>query len=228
METIEKTKNYSSFNLLHTNRNLSNGLINRLIKSINKIGYIPSRPIIVDNDMNIIDGQHRFKACQILNIPIYYSKLTGDINSDDLIIALNSNQEVWRLNEYVLHYCKKGIKFYIELQNFEDVYKLGISNSISICCGQGRAKHIRKGIDLKLNENRHIVAEFIKNCNTLYFYKSSHFVRAIVVFIDKSSDKQRAKLLKNLLSISQQPTTGHYLNVFANIVNRNSSAKIIL
>ena len=58
---IYKTTNYSIFSFLQGNRSVSKK--NSLVKSIQKIDLTMYKPILVDSEFRIIDGQHRFFAC---------------------------------------------------------------------------------------------------------------------------------------------------------------------
>jgi ParB-like chromosome segregation protein Spo0J len=67
-----KTTDYKLFKINKLNRIVQTGHIEKLKKSIEKVGYLKYNPIIVNEDMEIIDGQHRYFACVKLNLPIYY------------------------------------------------------------------------------------------------------------------------------------------------------------
>ena len=85
-----KTKNYEMFEYMDSNRKINAGLVERLVKSIKEIGYIESRPIIVNEDMVVIDGQHRLEACKRLGIPVIYQ--VSNVDMSKAMIALNTNQ----------------------------------------------------------------------------------------------------------------------------------------
>src|ERR1035438_3196611 len=107
-----KSTNYSNFKMVDNNRNINNGLVERLTHSIEKLGYIEARPILVNDNMEIIDGQHRFLACKKLGLPIVYAQYNGEATDEDIIVELNTTQLIWRLADYIHHYAVKGVKFH--------------------------------------------------------------------------------------------------------------------
>ena len=70
MEQIKVTTNYDLFSFMPGNRDIAKK--NMLVKSIEKIDLTEYKPIIVNENYVIIDGQHRFMACKELEKPIYY------------------------------------------------------------------------------------------------------------------------------------------------------------
>ncbi len=216
-----KTNNYDLFSFMPNNRGINNSFVNRLITSIKKIGYIESKPITVDSNLTIIDGQHRFHACKKMGIPVFY-EISENIDKNSAIISLNSTQNIWRLKEYVDYHASNGLQCYKELQDFENKYKLGISNSIVICHRTGASVQIRKGIEFILNEQRHDVAIFInKAFNNIPFAKSKHFIDAVTILHKKTTDKNVRKIMNNILAISKQVDAYSYLIVFENMLNKH-------
>lgn len=109
------SKDYDKFNLLEYNRNLDRNQINKLKESISIHGYLSSNPIIVDQKLNIVDGQHRFVACKDMGLPIVYEVID---NSTDMIIDLNTTQKKWSLKDYVNYYAiKEKNENYARLNN---------------------------------------------------------------------------------------------------------------
>lgn len=88
-QQVQRTKNYDQFKVFDFNRAINKGLVNKLMESINEIGYMPGKPVIVDKDMAIIDGQHRFTACVNLGIEVEY--VITDVDAHTAVIQLNAN-----------------------------------------------------------------------------------------------------------------------------------------
>ena len=109
---IKSTKDYTIFKKLNGNRNVSQARVNKIIKSINTIGYI-SNPIIVNNQMEVIDGQGRLQALESLNLPVEYIILNNiGINE---CISMNMNQTNWNLMDYIQSYATRKNENYIKL-----------------------------------------------------------------------------------------------------------------
>lgn len=99
---IFKTHNYSMFKKIKGNRDLNDRHVNSLVKSIEEKGLILN-PAIVNEKSELIEGQHRLAACEILNEPFYYYVLEGG-NIDDVTV-LNQNRKNWGFTEWMNRYA---------------------------------------------------------------------------------------------------------------------------
>jgi hypothetical protein len=210
-----KTSNYQLFALMQNNRQINEGLVNRLIKSISEIGYVDARPIIVSPNYVIIDGQHRFEACKRINIPIVYE--ISHVDMDKAMISLNMNQQIWRLGEYVNSYAKSGVQCYIDTASFENQYGFGFSNTLVICAsgtmGSLKAEGVRNGKEFNINPKRHEIARFILACKPLFsFYLTKPFVVSVESLFRKTTAENCAKVLSKIHPLKQQVSAGDYLS----------------
>jgi|GEM_PF-2372054 len=225
-----KTTEYDKFSFFYQNRNINHGLVNRLIHSIEKIGYIESSYITCDANYRIYDGQHRFIACKQLGIPILFkfTNTTADVN--DVIIELNSNQLIWRLLDYVRLHAKNEIPFYVFLNKVHEGSEFGISADISICSGSygSCSAKIRQGVDLPIFKHWDGVYNFLRQCKNLPFNNNVYFVRAIITLFKKASEKQINMVLKYHSTILKQTEAIGYLAIMENIINKHCSIKIRL
>ena len=69
---VNQTKDYSKFKFLKLNRAVNKRHVTNLMKLNKERSRFHLFPIVVDKDMNIIDGQHRYTACKENNSPIFY------------------------------------------------------------------------------------------------------------------------------------------------------------
>jgi hypothetical protein len=114
---IHSTYDLSIFKILDGNRNINLGNVERLVRSINENGFL-KMPIIVNENYEVIDGQHRLEAARKLNSIIYYNKVDNyDLKT---AIVLNRNQSNWSLSEFIRSYCHLGYYDYIKLQQFHE------------------------------------------------------------------------------------------------------------
>ena len=124
METekvVKTTKDYSIFKKLEGNRPVANRRINKIIASIQNVGYITS-PLIVNEKMEVIDGQGRLEALKQLGLPVEYIVHPGiGINE---CIAMNINQGNWSLKDYIESYSVRGNKSYQRLEQLIKGYPL--------------------------------------------------------------------------------------------------------
>lgn len=71
-----KTNDYSIFKSIMGNRTINLKNVNNIINNIKKNGLLPT-VIIVNEKMEVIDGQHRLQALKELNLPVYYQIKEG-------------------------------------------------------------------------------------------------------------------------------------------------------
>lgn len=103
--TVYRTDEYDVFNTLQGNRDVLAGRVSKIIKSIKANGYI-FNPIIVNENMEVIDGQGRLEALKTLNMPVDYIIVDGLRIKD--CIALNIYQTKWNTMDYINSFADMG------------------------------------------------------------------------------------------------------------------------
>lgn len=115
---IYKTKDYEKFVLdQNLNRDVSNANVKKIKSSIKDYGdHGMVFPIVVDDRMRIIDGQHRFTARKELGLTIYYIQdLDLDISK---LGGINDAVKKWVANDYEKVNSSKS--FYKILRSYKD------------------------------------------------------------------------------------------------------------
>lgn len=118
MEVI-RTKQYEIFKELEGNREVSTLRISKIINSIKEIGYVVN-PIIVNEKMEVIDGQGRLEALRILKMPVDFIMVEGLGIKE--CIAMNIYQTNWSLNDYIKSYASKGNKNFVLFMELMEKY----------------------------------------------------------------------------------------------------------
>ncbi len=144
---VRQTNDYYKFQILKGNRNVSTGRVNKIIASINRVGYI-TNPIIVNEHMEVIDGQGRLEALKTLQLPVDYIVVPGA--GIDECISMNINQERWTTYDYIKSFAERGNENYKTLKKAIDTFTPGIPIRvvISVCAGNlsyFNAKRIQEG-----------------------------------------------------------------------------------
>ena len=106
---IASTTAYDVFRRLDGNRDLKDNRVKKIIHSIERVGYMPV-PIVVNEKMEIIDGQGRVEACRRLGLPVYYMIVEGAGVKE--CIAMNINQSNWVTIDYIKSYADNGVTDY--------------------------------------------------------------------------------------------------------------------
>ena len=116
---VYKTKDYSQFKFLLGNRKINKANLMRIKKSmINKHLICP---IIVNNNREIIDGQHRFVAQMELELDVYFMIIEGYGLEETQ--TFNSYSKNWTPTDYMNSYCDSGNKEYIQYRYFFEYWK---------------------------------------------------------------------------------------------------------
>lgn len=118
---ISSTTDYKQFKLKQGNRPIVKGMVQRLISSIEKRNLLSANPIIVNKNMEVIDGQHRLMAATKLKAPIYY--IMVDKSGIEDVYLLNANMRAWRSDHFLDSFIARGIKEYVTFKEFHEKYR---------------------------------------------------------------------------------------------------------
>ena len=115
---VYSTTNYSIFKELPGNRPDYILRGEKLLKSIKNFGQL--EPIIVNEKMEVIDGQARLYALKKLGLPVEYVIKPGRGHDD--CIEVNTSQKAWKLNDYGQSYAALGLTSYQYLMNLKQQF----------------------------------------------------------------------------------------------------------
>lgn len=109
---IEVTTTYGQFRLMSGNRAIDYNHVKRLKREMEaNPELLASSPILVNEHMFIIDGQHRKQAAQELGVALYYIVVPGiDIQATR---HLNTTQMRWQLLDFARSYADSGRQDYV-------------------------------------------------------------------------------------------------------------------
>lgn len=143
---VEFTTDYDVFKKHDSNRPVDEWAVQRLMASIQKCNRLSSKPICVDHNFNVIDGQHRLEACKRIGIPVPY--VIEDFSSEDML-EMNANQKSWLIADYLNYFSsEKGNpnrqQEYSKLKEFIKREKLTVSIAVQILNGDRSSDFFRK------------------------------------------------------------------------------------
>lgn len=125
---VNVTTNYDQFQFIETNREANRGHVEALKRAFEETGNLTRvQPILVNDRMEVIDGQHRFIAAKELGQPVYYTVMDGlGINEAR---SMNILHRSWTVDDYAESYAKTDPNYrkYLELK--ED---FGFNHSITL------------------------------------------------------------------------------------------------
>ena len=120
---IKMSKDLSVFNELKGNRAKNKSHIKRLAEAISlDVEATAYHPLLVNEHMQIIDGQHRLKALEMLKLPAYYIQVKGLGLADAQ--ALNQLSKQWAPIDYARSFSDLGNKNYTHYLDFKKQYEL--------------------------------------------------------------------------------------------------------
>lgn len=112
---VYKTNDLSIFKNIGGNRVPNLQHIKRLSQSISQYG-MKCNPILVNQDYEVIDGQHRLSAAKEVNSFIYFIIVNGYALNE--VHTLNLNQKNWSKKDFMEGYANMGIESYKKLSIF--------------------------------------------------------------------------------------------------------------
>jgi hypothetical protein len=208
--SVYVTNNYDQFKIMADNRNVNLLHVHRLVESF-KHKHLVS-PIIVNEFLEVIDGQHRLSASKETGMPVHYIIIPG-YGIDDVQI-LNTNQKNWTKLDYLHSYCAEGRRPYLELKKFMDDFPdFGIQSAERICTMKtfGKTQGNLKGHKIQIRdfeEGKLIIPSIQKSyliarklLEFKKFYPNYHrgtFVSAMLPLLTKSLVYNHGEMIKKL------------------------------
>lgn len=211
---IYKTNDLDRFELMDSNRKPFESHIQRIIVNIKRFGML-CNPILVNEQMQVIDGQHRLIAARRNKGFVYY--IVADGYSLEHVKALNLQQRNWSADDFLNSYAKLGIEDYIKVLEFKKRHEVFVIGAcIKLCVQQSRQSIISDASKAKLSkfkdglfkvgdmEKAEKYAECLKQIAE-YFdgYCNNSFVAVMVTMLNKDIFKFKEFLSK----LKLQPTT---------------------
>ena len=157
-QEIHFTKDYGMFKLIGGNRNKNVSNYKKLKESIMQ-KHITESAIIVNEHMEIIDGQHRFWVLKDLGYEISYVIGKGLTKKDAQL--LNIAGRTWSMYDFLKSYADDGIKEYTKTTDFLKNYNFKIIETLAMLSSKDHAAglvadNFRKGefviVNLELAE----------------------------------------------------------------------------
>lgn len=233
---ILQTTNYQQFKKLNGNRPLNKSFLNILEESIlNNGNYLKYNPILVNKDLEVIDGQHRLKKAEDLQLPIYYI-VAPDFKLKQAQI-LNSRKRGWTSQDFLNSYLAEGHKEYQVIDELSKEYRFSIT-IVTKALQQNFHKlpmdRFRDGtftvIDRTWAEDFLGVLSTIREYSPDYCFVQSSCQRAVQKMMEKLSDPKifERKLKQYQTTITRRNSANDYLKEFQLILDAGGDNKIKL
>ena len=216
---IYKTFNYDMFKYIGGNRLINKLNYKKLSESMKEKQLVI--PILVNDKMEIIDGQHRYQSCRELGMPVYFYIAEGYNLSD--VKRANLVNRVWNKNDYLHSYMEEMNQNYIDFYNIKETYKVNINDVLKVFA-------LTQDIGLKdlsqdfdsgrfISEGKEIVTNFFDSLNDFKLfdkYRSTQFVGAFIkLYFNPGYDhkKMKEKLTKRGYLVKRKGSIAEYLQM---------------
>jgi hypothetical protein len=124
------TTEYGKFSWLKGNREINEAKVKKIMEDISEgINFLSYCPIIVNEKMEIIDGQHRYTVAKMLKLPVHY--VIHEKAELEVVPKINSRSSKWTTKDFLNSYVSLKMDAYLKLQAFLDNH-LRISLPIAI------------------------------------------------------------------------------------------------
>jgi urease gamma subunit len=229
---VQETDDYTKFSFLVANRDVSRSHINNLKAAISQHPEILRvQPLLVNDKMQIIDGQHRFQAATELAMPISYTVVNGI--GIEVARAMNLLHRTWKPEDFAKSYAIGNNKHYSDYLKMRDIYE-EFPHGIVLIYMVGRQYHginaeFRKGLfevgDLDESKKHLDQLSVVKEKSSIAMTKP-YAVALLTAFKHESFDYDR--FLRNLEKYGREvlrstTITTDYMRMIEEIYNHGLS-----
>lgn len=235
---MKKTNEHEMFFLREDNRPINRGHVGNLVESIRRRNMLDMCPIIVNEKLEVIDGQHRLEAAKILGVDIYY-EVRADVKKDDMIV-LNISKG-WSARDFLNYYVTNKYTEYLKLKRACDRLNISPDAALKVFSrtqGKQATRDFRLGTfkyDNSLSEE--IEADIIRtrdilkkyHGNTIFALSGKFFVALVYVMQEENFVKKKwfQNLEKMVNKTGARITMKDYYKMFVNIHNWRNPKPIV-
>lgn len=227
---IRKTNNYPMFKNMIGNREIKDKNYKKLIRSMSEKQLII--PILVNEKLEIIDGQHRFNACKTLQLPVYYYIIPGyeieDVKRANLV-SCN-----WNLDDYLNLHIQLAKGEYAKFLDLKNKYNLKTSQLLEIIATLEQKEYGRVRLCFEDGsfeiDNIMIIEKFLMDLSDFSSFKDCYSTKFSKAFLrlymhNAYNHTHMQKKLKTLShKLNKRPTYSDYLSMLVNDIYSFGSA----
>ncbi len=236
------TTDYSKFKSIRGNRDLNRAHVARLANHIKRKNLLPFYPVLVNENMEVIDGQHRIAAAKALGMEVSYVRVNG-LRIED-VMAVNTASKEWGINDFVEAYVKLGVEDYKKLKEFKEKYNLPVTMAAQLLAkpdgkvptgGTDLGSNIRSGTYIIADEEKATeLAEQLNILNEFTDFRATsdrHLMRALwhlYTVAEFDFGRLEQKLRSNQLKLEKQGELKYYILKIEEAYNHNAKIRVDL
>mgnify|MGYP001424608987 CR=1 FL=1 len=224
---IYSTEDYSKFGLILGNRAVNEGQVKRLMSAMLKKNMLSSFPIVVNEKMRVVDGQHRLEAARRLKLPIFYV-IEEHGNIED-VANINTSAKGWGSQNFVDMYSKMGKEDYDVLCQYCTRFNLPNSVGVKVLGGGDGSNSWRRfkrgdfvAKDVRFAYKIGDIITALRQHTLKGVGRSRDFVRAIIDMARNSQidlNKLLTKIERRGIKIDKEASKINYLRFFEEVYN---------
>lgn len=182
VNSIYETKEYDNFKLLKENREIKKSHVDYFVRELRNNGQ--QIPLKVNSNNEILEGQHRFTACKILNIPFQFFYTDEKVTKKKQLLNLINLQKGldWSLKNHLDTQCVIGNEVYKDFKKLREKHsEFTLSTCVNLVENQSGGKRFKEG-ELKRDyfDFTDNLLTSIKTLKSFYkFYNRATFVMAL-------------------------------------------------
>lgn len=230
------TTDYEVFKHLLGNRQLDYAHVDRLRRAMEaNPQWFAARPILVNENFEVIDGQHRIEAAILAHQPVYYTVFSG--LTLESARAMNTRQKQWAIMDWARSYADSGIEDYVKFLTCKEDHPLLNAGVLVIITGTnqdfGASDEFRGGRFKMIDDDE--VEERIELFQEIINISNAHlnvpFVRSLIRILNHDDFDTQA-FLRKLREKPDAPLSGvrtiDNIRNIEDIYNRNNRVRIRL
>lgn len=229
--TVDVTSEYDVFTRMPGNRLVSERHVQKLMEAMRVHDLFT--PILVNQDFQVIDGQHRLEARRRLGLPVPYYWNKGLALED--VQKLNSTQKGWGNDDFVRSQIELGNQHYVQYEWFRRKYNLPHVPSVWLLGGDHNVKreHFQSGkFKVKDLEGAKAKAEMLTTIAPYFsHWKDAKFIKAFLSCMGRQGfDFKRFlhRLQQNPGMLTPQTTIDRYFVAIEEVYNFRAVNKVPL
>jgi hypothetical protein len=230
---IEVTSEYDVFERMPGNRPVDEHWVAYLMRKMAKKDLKVA--IQINQNFEVVDGQHRLEARRRLGLPVYYYVI-NDLDLED-VQEMNASVKKWTLSDHVDSFIELGKKDYEIYKWFKQQYTLPHQTAVQLLMGVADSKNTRnifisgsfKVADL---EKAKATATMLSRLQDYFsHWNNRNFLSAMLFALNKKGfdfERFMKKLELNPTSLKPQASIEMYILHIEDIFNYRTANKISL
>lgn len=224
---IQETKDYKIFKSITSNREVDDKHVRKLMASIEDKNLLHLNPILVNEAMQVVDGQHRLEAAMLLKLLIYYV-IDNNIGKSDISL-LNKTKKNWGLMDYINYYTIEKRPGYDALSAMISKYpECPVNIMLKLIALDGKNSEWKEGyVDIMRKDEAEQILGYAKwFSNYLKFAMQGKFLIALQILVRSGQydhDKMMMRVEEQPRSLVACITITQYVEMLEEIYNYRSS-----